>query len=527
MKLFLIFFTFLIPDVFSIFDKEFDRRQLWEDQERVVMNEPNWNKYHPTSANHNSLPNARADDIAPRWYKSSLIEHWNDHNHDHNHTHDHLQEHEHEHNQTHLHVEEHDHTHEHAHTHKHNHLHDQAHNHTHDQGHEHDHKHKHKHSEDHSHDHHEYYSKRRRLSGADAYDEGPSKYNNYKEHPNHQYESKHEISYKPYYQKLNKDKMQKTKFYPTERPAYQTDRRPENEKYPAYQPEYHYEKRPKEKDTYSHEEPKYNSPRQPSPSTNSIKDYHMKSVEEYIGDSGKEFEGAAEKIVEGYMGDYMDKYMNEWYIKYCEDTGKYCDQIKVVNTNKETSISNNDNNQHLYNPEPNQLYPSQNTYSKNQYKSNPKYSNKHKNSPQYNYEKPSASIHYEKYPSDINDMIEKDKYIHNSVNKQYKYSQSPPIVKEAQMPQHNNNRYVQRPRRNQTKQRKERKRRGRNQTRKRRPQPSVLNTENDPYMNFEQIEDMFSGTRFGPPAPYNKYNGYSAIEETDIDTIDRSYGAKY
>ena len=64
----------------------------------------------------------------------------------------------------------------------------------------------------------------------------------------------------------------------------------------------------------------------------------MKSVEEYIGDSGKEFEGAAEKIVEGYMGDYMDKYMNEWYIKYCEDTGKYCDQIKVVNTNKETFI---------------------------------------------------------------------------------------------------------------------------------------------------------------------------------------------
>ena len=34
--------------------------------------------------------------------------------------------------------------------------------------------------------------------------------------------------------------------------------------------------------------------------------------------------------MENYMGDYMTKYMNEWYIKYCRETGKYCDQIRVM-----------------------------------------------------------------------------------------------------------------------------------------------------------------------------------------------------
>jgi len=67
------------------------------------------------------------------------------------------------------------------------------------------------------------------------------------------------------------------------------------------------------------------------------KDYHIKSVENYIGDSGKEFEGAAEQIVESYMGEYMQEYMQGWYAEYCENTGQFCDQVKLKHSTKDKS----------------------------------------------------------------------------------------------------------------------------------------------------------------------------------------------
>ena len=126
-------------------------------------------------------------------------------------------------------------------------------------------------------------------------------------------------------------------------------------KYKLNLPTYH-----SEKENYSLNQQEYHSEKQPTAiPSESIKDYHMKSVENYIGDSGKEFEGAAEKIVEGYMGEYMDKYMNEWYVKYCKDTGKYCDQIKVVPiNNNELDSTKNKNYQSYEKTQQEQYYPS-------------------------------------------------------------------------------------------------------------------------------------------------------------------------
>ena len=50
---------------------------------------------------------------------------------------------------------------------------------------------------------------------------------------------------------------------------------------------------------------------------------------------------------------------------------------------------------------------------------------------------------------------------------------------------------------------------------------------NDQYRDFDLMEDLFSGTSFEEPLPYNNYNGYHAIEETDIDNIGKSFGQRY
>ena len=277
----------------------------------------------------------------------------------------------------------------------------------------------------------------------------------------------------------------------------------------------------------------------------------MKSVEDYIGDSGKEFEGAAEKIVEGYMGEYMDKYMNEWYIKYCKDTGKYCDQIKVVHKNKENQDSSSANNHQSYDTKKTeQYYPAKSTFSPNQFQSSQKEVYSGKYGPQFipnAYEKPQLATNYENYPTpDLQDMIEKDKYIHNNLPSTNQFATSQPMI---YIPENNSQSipnaghiyspsykpgHLGKPRRNNAKLRNEKKRRARKQNRNRRPKPSVYRPKRDPYMDFEQIEDLFSGnlnyeydTIHEQPLPYNKYNGYSAIEETDIDSIDRSYRPRY
>ena len=59
-------------------------------------------------------------------------------------------------------------------------------------------------------------------------------------------------------------------------------------------------------------------------------------------------------------------------------------------------------------------------------------------------------------------------------------------------------------------------------------------------MDLDYIEEMFTGTAntfddynmfeqklLPPPPPRGNYNGYSMIEETDIDSIDRSFKPKH
>ena len=524
MKFLLIFSPFLFPYVSSIFEKDFEKKDRWEDPESLIIHQQSWNKYHPQRR---KQPIDRGDEISPRWYESSLIEHWNDHSHDHNHTHEHLQEHEHAHDQTHLHVEEHDHTHEHAHTHKHNHLHEQSHNHKHEHNQEHEHKHKHKHKERHHHDHHEYYSKRRRLSDEDEHDEDPYYY---EKHPNHQYNRKPEMIYQKYYNQYRKEKSPIRESNQKRRPQYMTERGPEKEKDSSYKKYYPTEKTPQVEISYSNSDERY--PTQREPSMGSTEDYRKKSVEEYIGDSGKEFESAAEKIVEGYMGDYMDKYMNEWYIKYCRETGKYCDQIKVIQKSKEKNTESN--SAYTEHPSPNQ-YVSMHAQKNNVKKevSYPNYPRLNRYEPKYNYEDPPIQTPYEKSPvSNIQELIERDKYMHNKMKAPKNHLSEPlgPIVYLPKYPPEKNvNNFYndgtrQRPPRNQAN--KGRKRRGRKQNRNRRPNYSGQ-YKNDQYRDFDLMEDLFSGTSFEEPLPYNNYNGYHAIEETDIDNIGKSFGQRY
>ena len=280
--------------------------------------------------------------------------------------------------------------------------------------------------------------------------------------------------------------------------------------------------------------------------------YQIESVEEYVGNSGKEYETAAEKIVEGYMGEYMEKYMNEWYIKYCRQTGEYCDQIKTVHRHKgaegDGEGRDNDYLHQLLRQEEN-LNVNQNAAKNNQYH-------------QDDY------LSFEKPPSqELQEQIDRDKFIHNfneetlglgniphtnhpfmDNNQLYYSSQS----SRPQKPQNNFSPpdepshsyhdldfgFYQNPRHKlfPNKDRQKKRIRKQQQRRKRLRQNQLKHSGPplDSFLDLDYIEEMFAGSVYEDEdyptnhqqKHHNKhygYNGYSMIEETDIDSIDRSF----
>ena len=346
-------------------------------------------------------------------------------------------------------------------------------------------------------------------------------------------------------------------------------------------------------------------------SQKSLDEFHQQSVEDYVGTGGKEYETAAEKIVENYMGDYMNKYMNEWYIKYCTETGKYCDQIKVMHHHKgskdEQRPSVNSKEHNTYTPSlsasllptnPHIHHISQHNQQQlegaNQNHNNPNYPEHDDNindQHHYNYN----SFFEKPVTNEMHQLIERDKFNHN-FNQQKSIFENNIHMNDPIMPiwddkyhhkQNSDNHFspngakssptqiphnfpgpaqedvfdndldfelFEAPRHKLFSGRDKGKRRLRKQKRKYRPRLSNNNHLHQParnrltkkpqsydsYMDLDYIEEMFTGTAntfddynmfeqklLPPPPPRGNYNGYSMIEETDIDSIDRSFKPKH
>ena len=284
--------------------------------------------------------------------------------------------------------------------------------------------------------------------------------------------------------------------------------------------------------------------------------YQIESVEEYVGNSGKEYETAAEKIVEGYMGEYMEKYMNEWYIKYCRQTGEYCDQIKTVHRHKGAEGDGEERDNHyLHQPlrQEENLNVNQNAAKSNQYH-------------QDDY------LSFEKPPSqELQEQIDRDKFIHNFNEEQhrvvdvpqpdtyhdhpfwdnnlhyYSSQSSPPQKPENNFSPSEEQRakyddldfgFYQKPRHksltHKDRQRKRLRKQQQRRKRLRQNHPKQSGQPIDSFLDLDYMEEMFSGNMAAmyqdyptgfQQKPNNKHgnNGYSIIEETDIDSIDRSF----